>query len=661
MANKILSNYDKSKLSHEQLKSTLLADAVMEYAGALVVVLDYEGRIVRFNRACEELSCYTFGEVEGKFPWDTVLPPEEAEGIRMNAFEALANNPEALSGSYTNEWLSKSGQRSLIDWSNTLLINESGKMEYMVSIGVNVTERRRVEEEVRASNQVVSAVLDTTPVLIAYLDPEFNFIRVNKSYAMADEKEPEYFMGMNHFELFPNAENEAIFRRVVETGEAHTARAKPFEYEHNPERGVSHWDWTLTPIKDADNKVTGLVLSLLDVTERVEALEVITRREQELEREKESLESRIAERTAELGDALSLNQQMLSSLAVGVAAYRSSGECVFANDALQHVIHGTSEEIMAQNFRRIHTWKKYGLLPMAEKALERGVNIWGEFQITTSFGRELWVDVTFAKFDRAGEPHLLVLASDITSRKEAEQEIISARDEAEKANEAKDVFLSRMSHELRTPMNAILGFTQMLKLEDLKHNQYEFVDEILNAGYHLLELINELLDLSRIVSGNLTITMQLVTLNSVVTEAAKLAEKELKENDIELINKCQKGLELETDPTRLRQVIVNLLTNAAKYNRKGGSVTMGCELKDNDMLRLTVTDTGSGIAEDQLDKLFMPFERLGAEFKKVEGTGIGLALSKQLIEHMGGRIGVDSTLDVGSCFWVELPLGEKLI
>ena len=647
------------ELIERNQQSSLLADAVMENAGALVIVLDHQGRIVRFNRACEELSGYSYKEVAGKYPWETVLPPEDADKIRQNAFEAWVKNPESFAGNYTNDWLAKSGERYRLDWANRVLCNNLGQMEYMVSIGINVTEQHKAEEELRTSNQVINAVLDTTPVLIAYLDPQMNFIRVNKAYASADNKEPEYFIGKNHFALFPHDENESIFNQVVETGEAYTVYAKPFEYDNNPERGVSHWDWTLTPIKDSEGKVNGLVLSLLDVTERIEALETIQRSEQELKRVNESLETRVEERTAELQDVLSLNQQMLSSLAIGVTAYNENGDCIFANEAMARIINAKQENVLAQNFRSIQSWHDYGLLPLAVKALEEGAIQHGEFHVITTFGREAWLDVTFARFDRRGKPHLLFLASDITDRKKAEQEIINARDEAEKANQAKNDFLSRMSHELRTPMNAILGFTQVLEMEPLEPKQLQFVGEIHQAGEHLLTLINELLDLSRIESGKLNISLEQVFLNSVVVEAMKLVEEVFKEHEVTFNNQCANNLELVADPNRLRQVLVNLFTNAAKYNHKGGSITLHCESHRNDKLRIIVSDTGPGIAKDKLEDLFVPFERLGAELGEVDGTGIGLALSKQLVELMGGTIGVDTILDKGSAFWVELPIGES--
>jgi signal transduction histidine kinase/CheY-like chemotaxis protein len=236
----------------------------------------------------------------------------------------------------------------------------------------------------------------------------------------------------------------------------------------------------------------------------------------------------------------------------------------------------------------------------------------------------------------------------------------AARIEAERANRAKSEFLSRMSHELRTPMNAILGFAQVLELEIRSPEHQDFVQEILRAGSHLLQLINELLDLARIESGRLATSLEPVEVHAVFVEAQHLVRPLLEKNAVSLINKCDHRAVVLADSSRLRQVLVNLLSNAAKYNRQGGSVRIACTATPENRIRLSVTDTGPGIAANKLANLFTPFERLGAEFTEVEGTGIGLSISKRLVELMGGTLGVDSTPGQGSTFWVDLPLAPTV-
>jgi len=239
-------------------------------------------------------------------------------------------------------------------------------------------------------------------------------------------------------------------------------------------------------------------------------------------------------------------------------------------------------------------------------------------------------------------------------------DLVTARDEAESANLAKSEFLSRMSHELRTPMNAILGFGQLLELEAQGFNetQRSNVKEILDAGHHLLDLINEVLDLARIESGKLEIFMEKVSVDEVMQQSVTLIQPLAAARQIELIDHVSgKGYIVHADTTRLKQVLVNLLSNAVKYNREHGNIIVSSEIVDKQIIHIQVIDSGDGLSEKEIAKLFSPFERLNA-IKNVEGTGIGLVISKHLVELMGGTIGIESTPGKGSRFWVELKLSN---
>ncbi len=236
----------------------------------------------------------------------------------------------------------------------------------------------------------------------------------------------------------------------------------------------------------------------------------------------------------------------------------------------------------------------------------------------------------------------------------------AAREAADAANRSKSGFLSRMSHELRTPLNAVSGFAQLLELGDLDQEQREAVDQILKGGNHLLELINEVLDISRIESGDLALSPEPVLASSVLSDAMELIRPLASQHSIQLVGDRHAtcGTYVFADRQRLKQILLNLLSNAVKYNRVGGTVSVSCEQPEPTRLRLKVADTGPGLRPDQLSRLFVPFERLGADRTDIEGTGIGLALSRRLAEAMGGTLDVDSRLGQGSTFYVELPLVE---
>jgi PAS domain S-box-containing protein len=249
---------------------------------------------------------------------------------------------------------------------------------------------------------------------------------------------------------------------------------------------------------------------------------------------------------------------------------------------------------------------------------------------------------------------------DITGRKAMEAGLEQARHEAERANHAKSEFLSRMSHELRTPLNAVLGFAQLLEMDPLSPEQRESLGYILKAGRHLLDLINEVLDIARIEAGRMSITPESVPLAEVTREVLELTAPLATDRAIKVRAEI---LEEDThyvlaDRQRLKQVLLNLLSNAVKYNKVGGEVVLAYQTLHG-RVRVLVTDTGPGIPPDKQARLFIPFERLGTVQGGVEGTGLGLALSKRLTQAMGGSIGVESELGKGSTFWVELPLAES--
>jgi PAS domain S-box-containing protein len=239
---------------------------------------------------------------------------------------------------------------------------------------------------------------------------------------------------------------------------------------------------------------------------------------------------------------------------------------------------------------------------------------------------------------------------------ERTRELEAARDAAEQASRAKSEFLSSMSHELRTPLNAILGFTQLLELDrDLGARSRGHLREVMRAGRHLLRLINEVLDLAQVESGRLVLSPEALSVAELVDEAVALTEPLAQPRHVRLAPAIAPLLVVRADRLRLKQVLLNLLGNAVKYNREGGEVRIGAQPLPGDRLRLVVEDDGPGIPAGRRDHLFQPFSRLGAELGSVEGTGIGLALSRRLVELMGGRIGVDDPPGGGAAFWLELP------
>lgn len=284
-----------------------------------------------------------------------------------------------------------------------------------------------------------------------------------------------------------------------------------------------------------------------------------------------------------------------------------------------------------------------------------------EYQLIAKGGEMRWFSVSGVPyFDAQGRfAGYRGVGEDATARKQAEAALLQARDEAEAANAAKSLFLSRMSHELRTPLNAILGFGQLLDLDkaSLSESHADNVKEILLAGEHLLALVNEVLDLSRIESGRFDLRFETVTLEPLIHACVNQLRPLAAERGITLSAPAALATQVEADTTRLKQILLNLLSNAIKYNHPGGSVRIAA-LPCGEHVRIDVSDTGCGIASEHLSRLFKPFERVNTQ-QHVEGTGIGLALVKKLVERMGGEVGVHSKAGRGSTFWFSLYLAGK--
>ena len=269
------------------------------------------------------------------------------------------------------------------------------------------------------------------------------------------------------------------------------------------------------------------------------------------------------------------------------------------------------------------------------------------------------VSITALRDDYGDIIGYLLIGTDNAVRKRVESELNEAMAAAEKANRAKTEFLSSMSHELRTPLNAILGFAQLVESGSPlpTPSQKRSIDQILKAGWYLLELINEILDLALIESGRLTLSSEPIALVEVMLECRAMIEPQAQLRGISMtFPRFDVPHYVQADRTRVKQVLINLLFNAIKYNRPGGSVVVECSVTAPNFIRISVRDTGAGLDPEQLAQLFQPFNRLGKEGSAEEGTGIGLVVTKRLVELMGGTIGADSVVGAGSVFWVELAL-----
>lgn len=385
---------------------------------------------------------------------------------------------------------------------------------------------------------------------------------------------------------------------------------------------------------------------------------------QKLQEHKEQLEELVDARTVELRKLSRAVEQSHSS--IFITDLNSNIE--FINPAFTHTSGYSHEEAIGRN-PRILCSEEYDsdFFESMWNTLKNG-EVWqGELHSKRKDGSLYWESTTITPLtDETGKAtNYVAVKDDITARKEVHLELeqslnqlASAKDAAERANQSKSEFLSNMSHELRSPMNAILGFAQMLEYdEELNEEQQDYTHEILKAGKHLLDLINEVLDLAKIESGHIELSLEPVKLINLVDECFSLITPVAERRDVMISHGDIGQYHIRADRTRFKQVLINLLSNAIKYNCEQGKVELEARPINNDTeIRITITDTGDGIDEEKLEELFKPFNRLDAENSGVEGTGIGLTITKTLMELMGGRIGVESQKGNGCRFWVELAM-----
>ena len=404
---------------------------------------------------------------------------------------------------------------------------------------------------------------------------------------------------------------------------------------------------SVTALRDADNVIIGYLLIGTDNTAR-----------KQVEAEQKKLDQR-------LRDQQFYTRSLIESNIDALITTDPSGIITDVNKQMEALTGSTRDELIGAPFKGYFTDPDRAEAGIKLVLSEKKVT---DYELTARARDGKKTDVsynatTFYDRDRTLQG-VFAAARDVTERKRFEQalqetnvELENAKLNAEKANRAKSDFLSGMSHELRSPLNAILGFAQLIESSTPlpSNSQKESIEQILQAGWHLLNLINEILDLAVIESGKVFLSLEPIPLDDVLYECQAMMEAQTLQHGIRLtFPQPDVPRFVWADQTRLKQIIINLLSNAIKYNKDKGSVIVTCTDVDNDRIRISFRDTGDGLEPEKISQLFQPFNRLGQEARGVAGTGIGLVVTKQLTELMDGTLGVESTVGVGSVFWVEL-------
>jgi len=551
----------------------------------------------------------------------------------------------------------------------------------------------RTQQELQESEAHYRNLVDYSPDMIA-VHCEGKYVFINPAgVKLLGARSADDLIGKNILDFIPE-EGLEIVRKGIEYL---TTSGNPTPLT---QRKMYHIDGTsfeaeyrAIPITYAGQPAIQLVAH--DITERKQAEDKIHQLLAQVARQRGELEVRVAERTEELNglnqrlnNELTERQQLVISVRESEERFRllfdASPDAIFlidphnpdplwpivnCNQAAGYMNGYAREELIGQSIDNLNLKKgnredfSVVLENLRREVVVRGVEAGHLHKDGHTFPIEYSTTLI-----RVGDRELVLgIDRDITERKQAEEALNRAKDAAEVASRAKSEFLSRMSHELRTPMNAILGFAQLLDMsrkEPLTPNQKERIRQIVKGGQHLLDLINEILDISRIEANRVQISPEPVSIQESIQEALDLTIPLAIKRDIQIVTKLGR---LDANPfvmadrQRFKQVLLNLLGNAVKYNHDAGSVIITCQQIPANRWRISIIDTGSGIAPENIARLFIPFERLNADQPYVEGTGLGLVLAKRLIELMHGQIGVESILGRGSTFWIELPMAESQV
>ncbi|WP_420124953.1 PAS domain S-box protein [Longimicrobium sp.] len=611
---------------------------LIEHASDLVSIIGPDGTIRYESEAVERMYGYTVAEGMGTSAWVRVHPDDHASVAA--ALAAVAANP-GMTGSAEFRYRAKCGEWRFVEAVGKTLTDDPA--DGIVINTRDVTARKKAEEALRESEERYRALIENGHDIIVILDPDTGIIRYQSpsmerilGYSPGDLADRSVF-DLVHPEDLP-AGLAAIAETVARPG---TTASTEYRFLHKDGgwRRLETFGRTLMP----DSAEGGLVFNTRDITERKEAEDALRRSEAHFRRLIENGKDTIA-----IVDPTG-TMTFMSPSSLGMLGYPP--EALVGRSAFEF-IHPDDQPLVGAEIERVFATP--GLTGHVEYRFHHADGSWRYLE---AFGQTL--------SPTSAEEGLVANTRDVTERRLAEEALRKATAEAEAANRAKSEFLSRMSHELRTPMNSILGFAQLLERAELPAHQQRGVQHILTAGRHLLRLINEVLDIARIESGRQQLSLEPVRLDAVLQEALVLARPLAAQRGLELEGMEMPGdtVFVRADRQRLVQVLLNLLSNAVKYNRPGGEVRLGWEMISageggDPRVRLRVQDTGVGIRPEKLDELFVPFARLGAEFSDVEGTGLGLALSRRLVEAMGGGMVLERSGEEGSSFAVELRLSR---
>jgi PAS domain S-box-containing protein len=667
-------NSARKRAEEALVKAGALQSAIFNSANFSSIATDEKGVIQIFNVGAERMLGYAAADVMNKITPADISDPQEviarAKALSLElgttitpGFEALVfKASRGIEDIYELTYIRKDGSRFPAVVSVTALRDAESKIIGYLLIGTDNSARKRAEEALVKAGALQSAIFNSANFSSIATD-EKGVIQIFNvgaermlGYAAADV--------MNKITPADISDPQEVIARAkalsLELGTTITPGFEALVFKASREiediyeltyirKDGSRFPAvvSVTALRDDQGDIIGYLLIGTDNTAR-----------KQVEEEQKKLDQR-------LRDQQFYTRSLIESNIDAIMTTDPAGIITDVNKQMETLTGCTRDELIGAPFKNYFTDPERAQAGIKQVLSEKKV---ANYELTARArdGKETVVSYnasTFYDRDRKLQG-VFAAARDVTERKRLDQvlqeknvELESAKSVAEKANRAKSDFLSGMSHELRSPLNAILGFAQLMESDSPPPppSQMENITQILQAGWHLLKLINEILDLAKIESGKVPMSSEPVSVAEIMRDCQSFMESQAQQRGIRItFPQVDSAWFVHADQTRVKQVLINLVSNAIKYNSEHGAVEIKCSVDSPERIRVSISDTGAGLSAEELAQLFQPFNRLRQESGKEEGTGIGLVVAKQLVELMGGEIGVESTVGTGSVFWFEL-------